>query len=207
MGTEQGPEVVEVVVAVAVQPHARGGDAVMQAAVDQPVGEHHRRRCSLPGRLQQRRQHRRVGLPAGREQQRRLASLERCQPRLDPRMQVERARDQPRRPGAGAVSRTPFGRPVGQGRMVRQAEVVVARRVDQAAAATGDDAGAGGDGQEVAPEPAPCQLLQRLAENGIQTGHAAPSPAGSGRFGSMERGPPLPLRDRRAPRRGASPAP
>ncbi len=119
-----------VVVAEADLAHPRRLAAMVQAGVDQPVGEHQRRPRLRP-RREQRGRDRGVGLPAGGEQQGRLRPLQPRDLGLHRLVDAERAAHQARGAGAGPIQRRPVAGARDQRRMARQAEVVVGGKVDQ----------------------------------------------------------------------------
>lgn len=133
-------QVRQVVMAEADLAHAGGLAAMVQAGVVEPVGVD--LRLALRGRgLEQGRQHRGVGLPAAGQQQGGLGAFQARQLGFDLFVQVQVAAYQPRGLRAGAVPGGPQAGALGQQRVARQSQVVVAGEIDQGAAIEGQPAG------------------------------------------------------------------
>ncbi|CFD97354.1 Uncharacterised protein [Bordetella pertussis] len=164
-------QVRQVVMAEADLAHAGGLAAMVQAGVVEPVGVD--LRLALRGRgLEQGRQHRGVGLPAAGQQQGGLGAFQARQLGFDLFVQVQVAAYQPRGLRAGAVPGGPQAGALGQQRVARQSQVVVAGEIDQGAAIEGQPAGGRRGGvAQAAAHLALRGLLQRGGEQGIQLGH------------------------------------
>ena len=136
--TQKLGEMGGVAMPVAELPHAGGLAAEMHARVIEPVGEDERLGTEH-GLVEQRLEHRGVGLEARRHHQRGRLPLERGKLGLDRRKQVEIAGDEPRGAGADAVSFGPFDRAGDQRLVEAKPEIVVAGEIDVGPSFRADD--------------------------------------------------------------------
>jgi hypothetical protein len=169
---QQGVEVVKIVVAKHRDRAARGARAVDHAGVIELITENRVRISSADSwsQVRQRRQHRGIGLEAAGEQQRRLAALEGGEPLFNCKRDLARAGDQARRGGPGTVALRPFGGALLEQRVLRQAEVIVGRGIDQdlPAAVMQTAVGTGQRAQPAALRRAGIQCRQLGAQQRVQ---------------------------------------
>ena len=118
-----------VAMAVAELPHPRRLAAEMHAGVIEAIGEH-QRLVAEHGAVEQRLQHGGVGLEARGHHQRGGLMLETRDLGLDRHERVEIAGDEARRARAHAVSLGPVLRPVNQGGVEAETEIIVAGEID-----------------------------------------------------------------------------
>ena len=127
--TQKRAEMGGVAMAIADLARAGRGAAEMDARVIEPVGENERLGAEHAP-VEQRLQHRGIGLEARGHDQRRRLLLQRRDLGLDTCEQIEVAGDETRGAGAHAMLFRPRFRPLDQRRMEAQGEIVVAGEID-----------------------------------------------------------------------------